>query len=297
MKKAIIVLSSLLIITILLFVFKKFNSSVKIVTFKHNYLELLTSDDETLNVYISFSNKKSFFTEKDNITRITLAEKDDSKAFTIPLNNVYKTGNTYNYQDTKYYEFIFELDVLKVSEVLNINEAKIIITYNNDEIITLNIGEISLKKVNLKNSSVDLFSIKSVVNEINDLKTIVGFSLTFNIKEPIRITNISFLTNNILSDLNLSIKDLETSNSLNLRLLYGNDYSYFGQVKKSYLELTENTNYFIPIKYIEFAQYKKLPIIIEYEISGISHTFYFDDCIYFNDNEMTIEDTYEYNYK
>jgi len=298
-NQLLITLGIVLLIGILISIYlvsKKYDD-VNIISVNKEYNLVFNNKNDTLNIPVYFDRNDSFLTEIDEIDNVKI--KNDNIELIGRLLEVKKVS-TIKYDNKKYYEYSFSLSFSSYDnykEPVFMSDGILYIRYSNGDELNLKIGNLNV----FFNTTSDYYlndlivtKLEAVTNEVKSINTIVGlnFRIYNNTDKDISINTIK--TKNKYYELDDSKVLYELlDNKENLKNKY-NDYSYeaisttdldesISIKSKQYIDL------FIPLKYLNGVKYlDRLPVYIDYTISGINHTFIQDDFKFLSNNSLIL---------
>ena len=291
-------------IIVLVCIFVPKSDMFSITTFKksYNYVTTVDSENELMEVLIYLSDKNISMTNEEKIINSNIYDKNTTDTIEVKLSKITDMDFKQEIKGKGYnlFSFIFILPKISSSEEieLKMNEAILqlnLISYD----INLEIGSfyyMCIKEIGSNYLSIS--KLKPIVNVINYNKTLVGLDMSFynNTNKTIMINKIKVLENGIYVS-NHDIKKLEKEISSNEQIdnILGYKYDYktndsFNDLSSNNLslEITNiNNEFIIPIKYDTDYPISSCGIMIEFIIDGKNEKLYFDDFLFFKDNELS----------
>lgn len=238
----------------------------------------ITYDDEArikIPLYFKEENK---FTDFNNITGVSLM--NSSIKINCDLQDIVDIGKR-KYNDDELYGKVYEILIPSNSTTI-IKNAILSITSKNDE-INASIGSVSIRYYE------DLGEAKDItVNQASVLAksgTIEGISLTIESKEKVLIKDFKVDNASVFVDLNNvceAKKEYVETDSIKDVIYEYNLYTKQPNFVLDELEIEGEKRIILPLKYVENVILLNMPIIIEYEINGISDCYVLDDFQYVN---------------
>ncbi len=276
---------------------------VEILSIKKDYARIMTKG-ETIDIPIYISEENTFFTRKENIVDARIESEKDQLA--IQIAKIKNQKQRVTYQNKTYYLFYLEInfdDVYTLGLKLGMLNSNMIIDYNNDESLTLELGDINLLFHEISGSNhIDY----SRMYSIHDQDQIIGIYI-----ELINQTgqNINLLSIDLLNEkMHLNLNDAKiVYNHLNhLKTLeeiipgYQSIVSDFPAPKA--FSFTHNTALFIPMNYLNtYNHLNRFPMMISYEYNGNLYDYIIDDYLFYSHvsdlyNDLYDIQTYQYHY-
>ncbi len=307
MKKSflIIIISYITIAALVLIFFSKDQANdISIMSVKKDYSRVITKN-ETIDLPMYISQESTFFTGKDNIidARI-LSDVDEIK---IDIINIKNQKQKITYDSETYFFYYIEIgfsNVYSENMILNMVSAYLQLTYLNEEILKLDLGNVSLMFNDLNQTShIDFNRMYS----IHDQDAIIGIyiELVNKTNQSITIHSIDCLNNDININLNhINIAYDEPNYQTEPNTLFNN----YDVIKDEFEEnspylLTNNTHIILPVQHLtEYNYINRFPLIIHYEYNQEMYTFIIDDYLFFNHlsdlyNDYYDIEKYQYNYQ
>ncbi len=266
--------------------------SITILSKKSNYSRILTDNEETIDIPLYFSVDNSFFTSSENIDSVSI--HDEFNEIGLKISKITNTKETYEFKQKLYDLFIFSF-ISKDIEISDIEmkfvNAFLSLTYENDVSYDFSIGDIDLNFKEIANDGyLDLTRLYGVVNQNADGDFLAGIVLGLdNIDDKnITISNIDTGIEDIILDLDNSVKlDKPVDINQNIDLILENDYQNLkdSYINNGYLTFSEETLYFIPIRYIDkFENINRFPLVIEYQCNDQEYSYTIDDFLFYTTN-------------
>jgi hypothetical protein len=282
---------------------KDYIDSIEILSIKKDYARIIT-DNEPIDIPVYISSENSFFTSSDNIVDARILSDFDEVE--IKISQIKNQKQVVTYNNKQYYLYYYEIDLNNVYTLglkLDFINANISLTYNNDETLNLEIGDLSLLFHEITGSNhLDYSRMYSV----HDQDAIIGIYIEMINKtgQEITIKSIDVLNNNMFLNLNKAKIVYEPLNHLqpideiipgfqNLVTEFPNpqDFSF-----------KHNNAIFIPINYLNTFNYiNRFPLMISYEYNNTIYDYIIDDYLFYSQisdlyNGLFEIQTYQYHY-
>jgi len=252
---------------IILFKDKESNDYVEILSIKKDYARIIT-ENETIDIPVYISSKISFFTTKDNIIDAKIESELDE--IEIEITNIENQKQKVTYQEKTYFLFYFEVsfnDLHTLGLKLDFSMANIVLTYVNDEILSLELGDMNIIFQEIYGSNHLNYS---RMYSIHDQDAIIGLYIDFINKtgQDIKVMSIDVLNKNMYINLNKARILYEPLNHIQVidEILPGFKSIVSEFPQQGDFIFKENTSLFIPIQYLnDFNYINRFPLLIRYE--------------------------------
>lgn len=259
------------------------------------------SDDfEYFNISILSNDIESFYFNTDYLNSASIVNVDKTRIVPIQVINIENQNEVYMFKNDILDVINIEIKVSVSANYLleEIDEAYLILKYENNKEIELNIGEFNYLIQNLENNDIGLSNLFATHGEINGIDTTTGIylELSNNSEHNIYIKEIRTIGSMISFD-NFYLRKMEeeveydesVSNILNL-----DDFNHFRtkNIFQQNILLTEDNSIkiFAPILYHgEIVQAYRFPIMVIYEINGVEYNYTIDDFPYINTSSFKEE--------
>lgn len=299
MKQIIVTISILVLMIVAIFIIYYKNDvskTIKVTTFEkgYNYVSKYHENEEVI-IDIYLSSKNTYITNINNINECFIEDKNKENLIKLKLSNIINKNIVSLNNNTFYqYQFIFNIDIKTESfyEVL-LSDAYLNINYLENDNIRIKIGSFSYYKIphtNDENNFLSLSRVRAIVNEIDNIKTIVALDLGIknNTNHDIEIIEIRPLDVSLQASYGdvINTEGLSYYPSDDLKSILGYEYSFSfnNDAQALSIELAKGCNlyYLFPLKYKFSYAINDVGFIIKYELDGQIYNFYFDDFIYFS---------------
>ena len=238
----------------------------------------ITYDDEAIIKIPLYFKKENKFTDLNNITDVSLM--NSSIKINCDLQDVIDIGKK-KFNDDELYGRVYEILIPSNSTTI-IKNANLSIT-SKSETISASIGSVSLRYYEDLGESKDI-----TINQASVLAksgTIEGVLLTIESKEKALIKDFVVDDASVYVDLNNiceAKKEYAETDSIKDVISNYNIYTKQPNFVLDELEIEGEINLILPLKYVENVILLNMPIIIEYEVNGISDYYVLDDFQYVN---------------
>lgn len=270
----------------------KDEKQVKILSFRKNYNVTSTINEEEnlyVNLYINANN--SYITDVNQLTKSYIIDKSNGETIEVIIKSIYKDDRKLEYANDKYNSYIFEFSFnLSIDSFIAwyISNAILELTYNNQNVYNIKIGNFSFVKIdNYENNYFSISNIKPLTYEQEKNVYLGGLILGLrNVSNStFRITDIEIL--NCDSDLGEGVRVLDDLPSTNeFSEVAGFDYNLLNIGKNQVNITVENQSQiliYVPI-------YHKKNIItpefaIKFNLNNDTNVYLYDYIFYEPVNE------------
>lgn len=297
----IIVLSISFTIVIFIALVSKKHETLKITTFEKAYNLISTfQEEDELSIDIYINQDETYINDNSSVVSCMVSDQNGNNQLSLKLKDINKLDQVQLSNNNFYlYNFTFTI-LLQTDELfsLELDDAFLVINYQQEETIKLAIGSFSLYKIpNFGCEDLQIYQLKGLVNDFNNMKTIVGLGIGFINKsnETIKITKVIPLDTNVMvSNQDVILCDGSFSPNTNINLILGYDYQLSNGNSESSLSIDlEEGFYLFPLKYKKERSINKIGLLIEYEINGEMKKMYYDDFTFFTNSYYTKEEVSE----
>lgn len=287
MKNKVIAVVSILSIVLLLIIIliKQVPKTVQVTTFERAYNIVKFSEEEFIEIPIYVNYLDAYLVKKDNITSININNEEESLAFKV--DKISNTEEAVYLKNKKFYKYIFTLmPTIDLEEdfSIEINDAKLEINYLQGITVNLQIGSLSYYFYQNDDSSVTLNHLKGLINTYDD-KVLVGVNIGLknNTNKNIIINNITPLDLNLEAAVDEILINRTFDQGKKIDELLGYNYQLYNLSNTSNIniELDEEINIFVPLKYKSNILLNKTGFLVEYEVDGIIKYLCIDDFLFF----------------
>ena len=186
---------------------------VDILSIKKDYARIIT-ENETIDIPVYLSSEESFFTTIDNVIGARI--EADLNEVEIEITEISNQKQVVTYQEKRYFLYYFTIGFSGVSTPglkLDFNNANICVTYNNDEILELELGDLNILFHEIKGSNHLNYS---KMYSIHDQNAIIGIYIDFINKtgQDINLLSIDVLNDKMFLNLDKTIRVYETLNHI-----------------------------------------------------------------------------------
>lgn len=267
-----LVLIVALIVTIIVVSVKRSEKLNLLVLQKH--YSLLYEDKPTLNVSVYSNKDNNYYLDQNNIDKSFIYNDTDSYATQVL--SFTKQENTLNYKDKTYTENVisFKLDV-DSNNLINIENAKAKIVYQNNDVLDLSLGNISFKKTDTTDN-INVSKVQSIVTSFDNYTSLAGILLKLNSEKEVVIKNITPISSSLKINYNYCLvknSDYEVQNNVDLKELFGDSYTPFNHSTTGFNELTLNGEAVIvlPLTYMTNEFVDNCGLVIEYVMDDVTY--------------------------
>lgn len=289
MKKTILIIIGLYLVvgTILIITYKEKSKEVNFFSLRQNYSRLML-ENETLAISLFIDQTESFITEMSLIGSGSL--RNDEVEIIVDITSVELGGEEIEYQGKYYYLYIFNLNFNQVFVAgmdLVIDDCYLDISYNNDELVSLYLGDVALSfRAELSSDNLDFVHMTGIVNVINDKKYLVGICLKLdNLTEQDIIINDIYTNSDVLRfDLDNAFLSNEAVVDNPLSIDIFGEYNHLGEIETGVIYLDDDYYYVIPVVYqVLYQKIYRFPLMIEYSLYNQNYLLEIDDYLFFDE--------------
>ncbi len=305
---SVIVILVLISIIFLVIKLSKNNKVMKITTVKKSYdFVSLVDDVEELIVPMYINIDDGFILKKENINRAFITDEDEINIMKIDINDIEKTGHIAKIDDENYFCYLYKFNISQKDKIIFKN-AFLRLDCNKAN-IKINIGSVTINKIDSfdnSNGYISITNLKGIINTVkssNDIniskKDIFGIVLGIknNSKQKLSITKIAPLDCNYYESFyEGKIIDTIPESNENMTNILGYEYEYFygngiiDNEKKLQIDADEKIYFLLPLKKISKYSSNSFGIMIEFieEKTNKKFEMYIDDFLFFTtraDNE------------
>lgn len=256
-----------------------------VVSVKEGY-SVVYEDNAIIEIPLFFTNE-NVFNNSQSISSVLIS--NENTKLTCELLELLEIGMA-RYEGVDYYQFSYKL-LIPCKNDLRVDDAKIEIIAN-DKSISIEIGTVTLRHFEKLGDSKEItINSAQVLAKSNTIEGII-IGLESKIEGEVKIKNIEVDSNKIFVDLNNInpvYKSYSEKDSI-VDVIEG--YNLYTKQPIFSLEefvLKDKVNVVLPIKYLDKLLFTSCPIIVEYEINGVSDTYVFDDIKYINHINQIID--------
>ncbi len=303
-----IVVGFIIIAGILVMVMEAPSDNVSILTINRQYSRLLT-ESEVISIPVYISETKTFLVDLGSVQSISL--ENEYQKLEAVLTEIRDANSTERLGETEYSLYYFDIGFPNVEYTdyfLEFDDCYMNVVYKNDDAISLEIGDVSLRfsEVNTSNH-LNLYRMFCLTDEYQDalytsaiiigIQNLTGFD--------IEITGLDIGSGNAEIDMALAKYVLaEEEQTTDLDILLGHEYQLIGECDGSDgLSLDEDNLIVLPIKYrSEVVCLNRMPLIITYTYQNQEYQYIIDDFQYYSvsnrlgDNNGKLRE-YSYHYQ
>jgi hypothetical protein len=293
----IIILVAYGIFSFLMIVFSKEQvNQIIILTQKQIYSRLIT-DNETLDINIFVSSNKSFILDKSLISYAKL--KSENEELSVDIKKIELVDKDISYKQQNYYQYLIKIDfsdTLISNYTLNMFDCLLEITYQNNDSINLEIGDLSLDFQSITGSNhidfTHLFGVTEIIEQKNYLMAI-ALKLDNLSNQNIFLKNIYTNTNHInINTFDGVLLKEDEIRSQSFFVMF-KDFDNIKNIYSDPKEILLNDDFYLvlPLEYsFNLKQINRFPIFIEYIYNNQEYCYVIDDYIFFSERIILNED-------
>lgn len=289
-EKVVVLITSVSIVFLIVILFlSNVPKTIEITTFEKAYNMVQLDKSEQFEIPLLINIENSYVVDEKNIESICI--NNNLELVKLDLVKIIFQNEKINLNNKWFYKYSF---ILKPNLELNndfsieINDANLEISFKKGESIKIGIGSFSYYYFNSYKNDLSLSKLKGLVNDLKG-KTLVGvlIGLKNNKNSNVVIKNIIPLDLNI----NISSDEITYLHDFNqgedISDILGYKYNLYEKHLNSEvtIEVNDEVNLFIPLKYQEKTIVNKLGFLIEYEIGNKRYYMCIDDFIFFDSND------------
>lgn len=291
-----IVLIVFFVITMVFLLIPTKSKDEKIIYFKKNYnITSLVNNNDYLNIEVLINNSKSYFVDKSQIVHSYLIDKQLTSIIDLQIVDIIEDSELVDYNDEIYnrYTFVFKI-LFKTDTHLEwyIKNAVLMLGYNENKNYELNIGNISLIKLEKNNNIITISHVKPLIANINKNNYLAGIivGIRSTNEEQLLLKDIRILNEGICVGDNI-VELINVPEGNNFEDIVG--YEFINQEAGNGIinnDIDTNVTYFlIPLYYEELTVTNYFPI--EFNIIKNSEIikFYFSGFKYFEISNLIVE--------
>lgn len=290
MRKILPIVCVIIIVVIFFITFtvKETNVNDKFISYERNYnITSLTTDEDIININLFVNNKKTYLVDKNQIVSSYLKDKNNENMLTLEIKDIVYDNKEISYYDDKYYSYTLMFMInFKTENFISwlIDEAILEIEYNDNKKYNINIGSLSINKIDYNSESIIVTDIKPLTSNINDNTFLTGLIIGVrkNTNNVIFLDQINILNSGIFVGNNiLEINELPKENNFNAVVNY--DYSSVekGNNNVSITLGEEKIFLLIPLYYDNLIIADTFPIEIIFNNNHNKEKYYFYDYVYY----------------
>lgn len=292
MKKFFIISGVILLIMTLsltVILLKRRQEDLKITTIKKDYHYVYDQTEEnTLEVTLYTNQPKSPYFNKEMISKVYLSDKYQNNHYRMFVKDLVSLDSSLTIKNEDFYTYLLTVNLESLDNEINIRDASIVLEYVDNNVFNISIGWVSLYKVDhfgSKNNELAVCHLKGFGLEEEGIPKLKGIliGLRNNSDKKIIVNDIGMLANDVYFDKAKEVHDPNVS--------FLDDYDIYKQVdvEEVNIELAPNeTKYFIlPIKYNIKKNLSRFGMSLKYSKDGLSSIMYFDDFVFFSNNNIS----------
>lgn len=298
MKKVVLVALILYVCTaVLLFYFAEADpKKITILTVPQHYARVIASDTERLGIVICVDQTDTFFTTTENIRSMRIW--DDENELAVSVEQIVLLPDTITYEEKNFSIYRFEIgfsDIAKANMALSFLHATAEIDYENDYLLTFELGDVHLIFNDLESDGhIGLSRLYGTRSVMDNQLVLTGFviGLEKRVSSPLTITGIEIFSASAWVDL-AAARWIEEALPFDeeIGILTGNPfYSPLREAKPDhdfFLTFGQDGLLFVPINYQnDFSFLSQFPIRITYRYLDREYAFLLDDFRFFSVNPV-----------
>jgi hypothetical protein len=292
----IVIFGFLVISSVIVYLFAdEVDQEIHILSVKKDYARVLT-EDEVIDIPIYLTSNQSFITSINNITQTMIVSELDQVS--VDISNITLNDQSEEYDGKTYYSFFFSIDFSSLYSKnlrLDMPNAEIHITYDNDEEFTFELGDMQIIFHDFEQHNHIDFKRMYATADQGALSSVV-LDLENKTSQDIKITNIETLNHQMNFNLfDARIKNSFTDHLHTLDEILPDYQAIVDQIpSQASIILYQDTQYVLPIQYIDaFSYLNRFPLIIHYQYNETDYVHIIDDYIFFNANSDFVNKLYE----
>lgn len=276
---------------------------IDMMSIEKQYARVLTPE-ETIDIPLYISQEKTFITDHKNIIDARII--NDQEELKVKIHAFSSQSQKVTYEETSYYFYYIQVgfeEIYSENLRLSLTSSKLKLTYVNEEVITIDIGDIYLLFHDLEQTShIDFTRMYSIHND--QAMTGIYFEIVNKTNSEIKIIDIDPLIDQIQLDID-HIKVIQEALNKDAMI---DDYlpgyesitDYFSSMND--FSFRYSSKLIIPIKHLqEYSFINRFPLIITYQYLNENYTYVIDDYLFyqhFSDlyNHHESIRTYQYHY-
>lgn len=252
----------------------------------------LFKEDNNLIFKVYSSHHKDEYLQKEKIKRSYIKDLQTKDYYEVIVKDIAEKSEEIRYENRFFYQYVLTIEFpIKNYQQIQLEDAKLILNFDCDEIREFNMGSIILDN----DENIPFFylsNLKGVVNAINGIQTLKGVCFTFNkdFDENVKILKIESLDNRVKTkeDGFFLMKDINFDNEISLESLKRLDYcqGFFAYPSM----ITDNKiNVLVELDYEEIQMISTLGFKITYERNNIKYKQYVMPFQYFNSSSKVVD--------
>jgi len=278
--------------------------TIDMISIKKDYARVLT-ETETIDIPFYITSSKSFMTDTDNVIDARILSEHNEVSVSIQAFKHHDTQTLY--EGKTYHLYYISLDFSSIYTKhlqLDFPSASLVITYQNDDSIELDLGHMNILFHDLDQANhLDLKRMYSIQD--NDLMTGLYLELDNQTGQTIIIHSIKTLNQHMLVNINHAREIYFYEGYIDSIFDVYTDYEPIIQSDNTTgaLVIHQDTNLILPINYLLKESYlNRFPLVIEYTYQEKHYTYIIDDYLFYEHISDFYEDlhdieTYQYHYQ
>jgi len=265
------------------------DSPLKIITSPKVYSMKHTELNETFKISVLMNRNDTYHLDTNYMRKSVLKDGENHLPLSVELVQV--SDDTMDVKGESYYlvNFVVSLNIEMTDHLIAFNTASLQITYENNEIVDLYIGEFNyLFKEN--SDDLSMYNLQGTFGEVNGINTVTGVAVELHnqsnhnlkikridiISEDVSLNNDYLIEKDREIDMFESVEDVLVIDKYSFETYESDEQQHLimeDASKKFYVPLLYNSD----IKYIN-----RFVIMITYEIDGQEKVYYIDDFVFMN---------------
>ncbi len=252
----------------------------------HSYV--YSSDVETFNIPFLINQKDTIYTLEDALVRSVIKCKDTEDLVPIDLVDI-SFIEMVDFMDLDFYsyQFVFKIGVYAEDLIINIDDARLHLSYQTGQTSVLDIGSFNYSFESENSEHLRMHTRFNIHQHFNQYPSSVGlvFSLENKTQRALEITNISFNSQVEANMKYLRPFDGEIDAFLTLEEALGKPVDLMRPSRQQrhpiILEAEDTQMYVVPFAYAQrFEAMHRYPIIVEYLYEEAIHRMVIDDFMF-----------------
>jgi len=277
-----------LLIAMSLVLFIREEQELIIISKDYMYSIYHSDNYETIEIELLTNNKENYHFEKDYIIASTIYNQNQELSVTIT--NITTQNEPISFLNQEFNQVMIELELPFVSNdyLVEIEDAYLEIIYDNNESITISIGEINYLFLDNYGRDISVNNLSATHEEYLLVNTIGGVNIELgNLSDHnINITNIDILSNSIHINNNYIKEQVACEYTSTVHDCLDTEFNVFNaplleEEVNILLSKNNSINLYLPLTYSDKYHYiYEFALIIDYEINGIQSQTIIDDFPY-----------------
>lgn len=263
-------------------------NNLSIIVLEKHY-SLLYEDVPKIEISLYSNHKDSKYMKKSKIENIKIY--NDTDLISAKINEIASTSNVIYHQNVSYYEnkFTLTLDVIS-DQTISIQNAKMMIEYDTNEVLDLKLGNIGFLKENT-GTSLNIHKVQGIVNDFGMYQSLSAIHVKISSDHDCVIKNISLVSPTVKINYKYLIfgEQLSYDHTTLAKDIFGNSYNSFiddnSAFSKQQLQKNIQKDVIIPLHYQKKELLDSIGIVIEYTVNDIKYIHTINPYKLFNTND------------